>query len=405
MADELQEILKNLRSVIIANGLDGVPIRFLEREYYEFHSEKLNYSKFGYTSLESFLRNECRKACDIRMSRNNPPVKTAFMVADATTKHMKEMQEKSRKKSKSKKGRTRNSNQTRWPNPIGSQHKKYSVSTSNRQETSQTTIQPSNNYKTTSDGKYGNYVVSILRNRPFGAFKKNVEDIYSKTFKENLPDSWIQKLVENRLIEIVKKYPNGIVIVKNLSRETTNDEHSSAEASTKVEVTDASSIQSRQSPELVNDVETFCGDFGYRNADQNGFTSEISSDSSIDDSDSESDLYSSWTSDEAEEEGFTKDQIIQQESSSPLQGVKLKPAKLLHATKCNDELDNRNQQEKPVNNPSSLSTRSKEANASEEEALLVFCLNCSFHMRGLANEIQRCQSCGSPDIIDLKLCM
>jgi len=100
---KLEQFKVNLRSILIANGTEGVKLRHLNREYDEFHNERINHKDFGYHTLFDLLK-ACPDACWLRP---DPEVFSEYIVigvADESTAHVLDLVIKA---SKSKK---RNSN-------------------------------------------------------------------------------------------------------------------------------------------------------------------------------------------------------------------------------------------------------------------------------------------------------
>jgi len=107
MGDQkLEEVKINLRSVLMSSTV-GVSLRNLKRDYEELCGETLDNRAFGFQHVADFLRSKCSDVCRIDVDKDNPGWFRAFVIADEDTKHIEELQKRTRKPAKKKSTPTR----------------------------------------------------------------------------------------------------------------------------------------------------------------------------------------------------------------------------------------------------------------------------------------------------------
>ena len=242
--------------------LEGVKLRYLNREYEEFHDEKINPQEFGYPSLKDFLMT-CRDACRLKRDPADLSEFIVVGVADQSTAHIQELVNKAAKKKGKKKkkaggprftdrayyrtgqapGRTVNrygpqlavtvnfrGSHTNRPQPAARLHSAPAARMSSApaarfsapaarmsSAVAAKSFEERKKPKTTTSPPhvYAGYVGSILKNRPKGIYAKALECQYETKFRESLPVDWIRQL-ENLCLEVVQDYGDGIVLIKEM---------------------------------------------------------------------------------------------------------------------------------------------------------------------------------------------
>jgi len=242
----LDRVKRNLRSTIQSNGKEGLSLRFLEREYFDFHDHPIPYKSFGYNNLLEFLKSsELRDACRLQPDYSNqtPNQYLLFIVADEKVAHMQELGNKANSKKKKKKIKMRYPNNppnmygnysnfvnrsgtsgmvglarttggsTRRPSGTRPSYAPAAVKSNGLNNNSfDPAIKKPTTNKTTRVGweVYGSYVISIMEPRPYGINNKELEKEYVKKFKENLPADWLEQL-ENRILFVTNRFRDGLI--------------------------------------------------------------------------------------------------------------------------------------------------------------------------------------------------
>jgi len=98
---KLEEIKINLRSVLMSSTV-GVSLKSLKSDYEELCGERLDNRQFGFQHLSEFLKCKCSDVCRLGADKDNPGMYRAFAIADEDTKHIEELQRRTRKPAKKK---------------------------------------------------------------------------------------------------------------------------------------------------------------------------------------------------------------------------------------------------------------------------------------------------------------
>jgi len=319
--EERLKLVKNDLRAVLLSKKDGISIAKLLREFEDLTCESLDFRKYGSYSLEEFLRGKCWDVCRFGYDPKNPGIARVIAVADEDTKHIAELQKRTRQAKSSPPVRRRFQpnqfmNQMQGGFPVKrmvyqTYDNRWSSSTRNGGRSSQVdrsnqwkgsslhpSRQPRTNYQSPGNAQfgrgyvkpqaptatayssnaaprtrpiqtsansvpklskpattavttkkpvkaastsstttsrptaikkpkketkspwniYGMYLLSILKNKKFGAFKADLEKAYEEKFRESLPEEWVEQL-EGRYVFIANNFGDDILLIKCLPQE------------------------------------------------------------------------------------------------------------------------------------------------------------------------------------------
>nr|XP_026691845.1 uncharacterized protein LOC100183257 [Ciona intestinalis] len=220
---DLENVKKNLRSVLLSSK-QGIVAKHLQREYRELNGEFIPHQKLSFCSLEEFIRS-LSDVC--RVGYNNQNELTYFALTDGSTQHIKKMvanQRPGKKKSKpssfkrnqfAQRPKSQYHHGSGWFNAPPRFRKHNTIKTTFKQHTvhvspNTMTINvknpqyTSNKVAPATPAVVKSNLANLLKSNPAGIHSCHLARLYKETFKQELPDKFVQDILDGKLPEYAR---------------------------------------------------------------------------------------------------------------------------------------------------------------------------------------------------------